>query len=68
MQVHDEHRVHTGLAPYQHGSTSSDSKGRKGVGKHADNEAVVRTENFLNCIESAVESSLIDAIAEWKAD
>ena len=38
------------------------------VGKHADNEAVVRTENCVNNIESAVENSLINAIAKWKAD
>ena len=38
------------------------------VGKHADNAAVIRTENSVNNIESAVEYSLIDAIAEWKAD
>ena len=38
------------------------------VGKHSDNEAFVGTENLINNIESAVESSLIDAIAKWKAD
>ena len=68
MQVHDEHRLHTGLAPTSMEKLQATFKTERVVGKHVNNESVVHTEHFVNNIESAVQNSVIDAIAAWKAD